>query len=59
MARGLADSASPRVLVVDDDAGVRYTLRETLATLPGVAVDEAADGELALQRLAEQPAPWS
>jgi two-component system response regulator HydG len=56
MARGLSESASPRVLVVDDDAGVRYTLRETLATLPGVAVDEAADGELALKRLAEHPA---
>jgi two-component system response regulator HydG len=39
-----------RVLVVDDDPGVRYTLREILET-EGLAVDEAADGEEALRRL--------
>ncbi|WP_224242285.1 sigma-54-dependent transcriptional regulator [Hyalangium gracile] len=52
MAKGTPESPRPRVLVVDDDAGVRYTLRETLATLPGVEVDEAADGTVALERLA-------
>jgi two-component system response regulator HydG len=55
MPKGAVDSPHPRVLVVDDDAGVRYTLRETLASLPGVEVDEAADGELALERLAAHP----
>jgi DNA-binding NtrC family response regulator len=54
MPKGAPEGAHPRVLVVDDDAGVRYTLKETLATLPGVEVDEAADGEIALQRLAAQ-----
>jgi two-component system response regulator HydG len=41
---------SLRVLVVDDDPGVRYTLREILASA-GLAVDEAADGAEALARL--------
>ncbi|HVI92817.1 MAG TPA: sigma-54 dependent transcriptional regulator, partial [Anaeromyxobacter sp.] len=44
-----------RVLVVDDDAGVRYTLREILASA-GVEVDEAADGVEALGRLDARPA---
>ncbi|HVG61810.1 MAG TPA: sigma-54 dependent transcriptional regulator [Hyalangium sp.] len=52
MPRGASEGAHPRVLVVDDDAGVRYTLKETLASLSGVEVDEAADGEIALERLA-------
>jgi len=39
-----------RVLVVDDDPGVRYTLREILES-EGLAVDEAADGEEALRKL--------
>ena len=46
--------ASPRVLVVDDDAGVRYTLRGALGDAGGAvdeAVDEAADGATALVRL--------
>jgi DNA-binding NtrC family response regulator len=38
------------VLVVDDDPGVRYTLREILES-EGLDVDEAADGEEALRRL--------
>jgi DNA-binding NtrC family response regulator len=41
----------PRVLVVDDDQGIRYTLREILES-SGFAVDEAADGEEALERFA-------
>jgi DNA-binding NtrC family response regulator len=44
-----APGDAPRVLVVDDDAGVRYTLREILET-EGLRVDEAADGEEALAR---------
>ncbi len=43
------------VLVVDDDAGVRFTLRETLRSLPGVIVDVAEDGEVALAKLAIRP----
>jgi two-component system, NtrC family, response regulator HydG len=46
---------APRVLVVDDDPGIRYTLREILET-SGFAVDEAADGDAALVRFGEQPA---
>ncbi len=39
-----------RVLVVDDDAGVRYTLREIL-TSADMEVEEASDGAQALQKL--------
>jgi DNA-binding NtrC family response regulator len=45
-----------RVLVVDDDAGIRYTLREILESA-GLAVDEAADGADALSRFEARPAP--
>jgi DNA-binding NtrC family response regulator len=45
----------PRVLVVDDDAGVRYTLREILEA-SGLEVDVASDGVEALERLQLQPA---
>jgi two-component system response regulator HydG len=41
-----------RVLVVDDDAVGRYTLRGVLED-EGLAVEEAPDGEAALARLAE------
>jgi DNA-binding NtrC family response regulator len=44
------------VLLVDDDPGVRYTLREILAS-EGLAVDEAADGTEALARFEAHPAP--
>jgi DNA-binding NtrC family response regulator len=44
------------VLVVDDDAGVRYTLREILAS-EGLQVEEAADGAEALARFDAEPAP--
>jgi DNA-binding NtrC family response regulator len=40
----------PRVLVVDDDAGVRYTIREILES-SGMEVAEAPDGEQALRQL--------
>jgi two-component system response regulator HydG len=45
----------PRVLVVDDDQGIRYTLREILES-SGLLVDEAADGEAALACFAAAPA---
>ena len=45
----------PRVLVVDDDAGVRYTLREILET-QGLEVAEATDGDEALERFEAAPA---
>ena len=45
----------PRVLVVDDDAGVRYTLREILEA-SGLEVDVASDGVEALERLQLAPA---
>jgi DNA-binding NtrC family response regulator len=44
-----------RVLVVDDDAGVRYTLREILSS-EGLLVDEAGDGAEALARFEAHPA---
>jgi two-component system response regulator HydG len=49
------EEAQTRVLVVDDDPGVRYTLREIL-TSEGLQVDEAADGEEALARYDAAPA---
>ncbi|MBU8894713.1 sigma-54-dependent Fis family transcriptional regulator [Corallococcus sp. H22C18031201] len=54
MSRDSAVPAGPRVLVVDDDAGVRFTLRETLTSTAQLEVDEAADGEAALQAMAER-----
>jgi two-component system response regulator HydG len=44
---------TPHVLVVDDDAAVRYTLRNVLEDA-GLSVDEAEDGEVALEKLAQQ-----
>ncbi|MFL5263578.1 MAG: sigma-54-dependent transcriptional regulator [Anaeromyxobacteraceae bacterium] len=48
-------TAGPRVLVVDDDAGVRFTLREILEA-EGLLVDEAEDGAAALERFDASPA---
>jgi two-component system, NtrC family, response regulator HydG len=45
-----------RVLVCDDDAGVRYTLREILASA-GLSVEEARDGEEALAKFDAAPFP--
>ncbi len=52
----MTPAPAPRVLVVDDDPGVRYTLREILAS-EGLAVDEAADGAEALARFQAAPVP--
>ena len=42
-----------RILVVDDDAAVRFLTRHKLASI-GAVVDECADGENALQTLTQQ-----
>lgn len=44
----------PRVLVVDDDAGMRAYIRECLAVLP-VRVEEAPDGRHALEQIQAGP----
>ncbi|HET6414485.1 MAG TPA: sigma-54 dependent transcriptional regulator [Anaeromyxobacter sp.] len=44
-----------RVLIVDDDPGIRYTLREILVS-EGLTVDEATDGAEALSRFDAAPA---
>ncbi|MEQ9502926.1 MAG: sigma-54 dependent transcriptional regulator [Deltaproteobacteria bacterium] len=44
----------PTVLLVDDDDGVRFTLREVLEELD-VTVEEASDGQAAIDRLDEGP----
>ncbi|MGC4114946.1 MAG: sigma-54 dependent transcriptional regulator [Myxococcales bacterium] len=44
----------PRVLVVDDDAGVRYTLREILES-SAMEVEEAQDGAAALEKIDAEP----
>jgi two-component system response regulator HydG len=48
----LPPHARPRALVVDDDPGVRYTLREILES-EGLEVAEAEDGAAALARIPE------
>ncbi len=47
---------SARVLLVDDDPGVRYTLREILEQ-EGLEVQEAGDGQAALAAYDAAPAP--
>ncbi|QSQ15630.1 sigma-54-dependent transcriptional regulator [Myxococcus landrumensis] len=51
--RGEARSVS-RVLVVDDDAGVRFTLKEMLRSIDDVEVVQAEDGVAALEKLSSQ-----
>ena len=53
-----AAEGRPRVLVVDDDAGVRYTLREILES-EGLEVDEAADGDARRWSGSRRSAPTS
>lgn len=45
---------NPRVLVVDDDPGVRYTIKEILES-DNLEVHQAESGEKALRLLATQP----
>jgi len=54
MTRGTAARRGLRVLVVDDDQGVRQALRRGLAA-EGFEVYDAADGLLALAQIAAQP----
>jgi len=48
VSRAAAADVRPRVLVVDDDSGVRYTLREILEA-EGLEVAEAEDGQAAIE----------
>lgn len=41
----------PRILVVDDETGIRSLVKVTLAGDPRYQVDEAADGEEALKKI--------
>ncbi len=50
------DHSPARVLVVDDNEALRDNLAEALA-LEGYAVSVAANGEAALERLAQEPPP--
>jgi two-component system response regulator HydG len=50
-------TVTPRVLVVDDDDGVRYTISSVLEE-SGLAVEAAASGEEALERLAHAAEPF-
>jgi DNA-binding NtrC family response regulator len=43
-----------RVLVVDDDQGLRFSLRETLAQAGGFEIDEAFDGLNAVEKVRAQ-----
>ncbi len=45
---------NPRILIVDDDEGIRLTLAQTLS-LDGYSVEAAADGQEALERLVAAP----
>jgi diguanylate cyclase (GGDEF)-like protein len=54
IARAERNSPRQRVLVVDDDPGIRSLLRSTLGLIP-VLVDEAGSGAEAFKRLRETP----
>ena len=49
----LSASNGPRILIIDDEAGIRDSL-ETLLTLEGFRVEMAADGRLGLDVLTRQ-----
>jgi len=51
-----ADNSAPRILVVDDEPLVRWSLAETLAA-GGYDVIEAGDGRSAIQRLTADDGP--
>jgi two-component system, CAI-1 autoinducer sensor kinase/phosphatase CqsS len=51
--RGAAEFAGKRLLIVDDDAAARMLTREYLQPL-GVAIEECADGQSALEMLSRQ-----
>lgn len=48
--------AQPRVLIVEDDAGIRSALAECIASL-GIEVLEAGDGIAGLEALRGEPLP--
>ena len=50
----VAEKFTPRVLVVDDERLIRWSLRQGL-TREGFGVEEAADGAAALALLSDQP----
>jgi DNA-binding NtrC family response regulator len=53
-ANAAGSDAPPRILIIDDEAAIRESL-ETLLGLEGYIVDTAENGELGLDRIAEQP----
>ncbi|HEX4068280.1 MAG TPA: sigma-54 dependent transcriptional regulator [Acidobacteriaceae bacterium] len=53
-ANAAGSDAPPRILIIDDEAAIRESL-ETLLGLEGYIVDTAENGELGLERIAEQP----
>jgi DNA-binding NtrC family response regulator len=53
-----AKKSPPRVLVVDDEALIRWSVGESLAVL-GVHVEEAADAATALRRVRTSPTPFA
>ena len=45
--------SAPRILIIDDEAAIRESL-ETLLSMEGYTVESAENGELGLERIAEQ-----
>lgn len=48
-------SGKPRILIVDDDIGIRALVRRTFAREFDVDIVEASDGAIALERLSTAP----
>ena len=46
----------PKILIVDDDSGMRFLLEETLQK-DGYSCESVSDGRMALQRLEEERFP--